>query len=613
MEVMIAMVILSVGILGVISVYLAVSKGLIFTSGRTVSVHLAKRKMEGMKSLDYSHLIPTPEEVLPVSPAWRPSEGNAGDSSNPYPPETFTINKRVFTRYVLVRKVHDEGGVLTNLDPNSPDVGIKRVEVEVQWDEKGEDKYVYFQNLRDDPNRKPLNGTITGQVKDNPGVGSPKVLKGAAVVVLENLNWETITDSGGNYTMAVATGTYNVRASLTGYLPQTKAIVVPVELEVTLNFSLDEVDTGEIEGYISTGPFRVSGAMVSCDDGLSTPVCADATGYYLLTNVATGYWTVFASSITLCLNGHSTNLVNVTEGARGRQDVVLASSTVNGSISGYVRDPNSFGISNIIVSAGGKDGTTDVLGYYAIFDVDPATHNVVANPAYTNKSYVTDTKTGIVVEEGVNTPNVDFTLYPGGSVTGSVTVGGQNYPGVIVRAVDKNGVEQGATTTIADGTFVIEPLAAWPSFNDYTVEPVISADVLSDPEERTVEIVQGTTKTKDKSNDDITFEITPAKVEIRGTVTENGVPIGTGVLVVVSSVTIPSTPPTINYTFRAGSAVYYGTTSISEGTYTLSVRSNNTYNVAAWYTEIVGDVPTTTRQDAVAVVTSTGTVVDFGW
>jgi hypothetical protein len=87
------------------------------------------------------------------------------------------------------------------------------------------------------------------------------------------------------------------------------------------------------------------------------------------------------------------------------------------------------------------------------------------------------------------------------------------------------------------------------------------------------------------------------------------------VLIVASSGTITTPPPTINSAFRSGSNIFYGTVSDVEGNYFISVTWGKIYNMAAWYSTISGETVTTTRQNvgSVNLTVSTSAAVNFAW
>ena len=121
-EIMIAVTVLGIVVLGVMSAYYYVSKGLIVTSSGSTSNILARDKIEGMKGISYARLVATPLAAL----------ADPDDSSNPYPPETFTVSNRDYTRYTEVYKMKENAsGQLEELHPNAASEGIKKIKVKV--------------------------------------------------------------------------------------------------------------------------------------------------------------------------------------------------------------------------------------------------------------------------------------------------------------------------------------------------------------------------------------------------------------------------------------------------------------------------------------------------
>ncbi|MGB9586964.1 MAG: carboxypeptidase regulatory-like domain-containing protein, partial [Armatimonadota bacterium] len=134
-------------------------------------------------------------------------------------------------------------------------------------------------------------GTISGIVKDtsnNPLVG---------VLVSTNIGgYSTTTTSGGNYSMSVPPGTYNLTASKSGYQSQTQNnIVVTSGNNTTVNFTLSPVSYGTISGVVrDTNGTTLGGATVSTSTGGYSTTSA-SNGTFTLSNVLAGTYSVTAS------------------------------------------------------------------------------------------------------------------------------------------------------------------------------------------------------------------------------------------------------------------------------------------------------------------------------
>lgn len=608
-ETMIAVTILSIVVLGIMAMYNSASKGSVFMGIRTTAAILAKDKIESMMGETYARVMATPAAAII----------NPNDASNPYPPETFTINKRNFTRYITVYKMDERpDGTLVELAEDAEN-GLKKIKVEIKWTEPGNSsqKSLVMENLMRDPNRNFLNGELSGIVKYNPA--SPASLQGANVYIVENANWSATSDANGYYSISVLTGTYNVTATKKGFQDQTKNKQVTSTSD-TLDFLLNNLGVGTIQGtvYVTTSPVVVAkGATVTCDDENSTLTKSNSSGFYQLTQVATGYWRIKASSMSVGLEGYSTN-VHVTVGGTTTSNVVLSSATVaNGSVSGRV---TCVGLPvngiKVVAENTSKTAYTNLSGEYLIPNIATSSTTVKANPDDpANHNYTTESCEAYV-SAGQNTPNIDIVLLPAGDVKGTVKIGSNNLPGIIIVATDKNHIEQSTAMSGSDGSFVLNRIPFGTDFNNYSLSPVLLPKDTSNPAKRTVAVVQGVLTTKDTGGANIQFTITPSMGNIIGAVTSNGKPITTGVLVIASTSTITNPPPTIDDTFRSGHTIFYGTVSDTQGNYSISVYTKNTYKMAAWYSTVNGETVSTSRKDIAGVVVSSSTVnirKDFAW
>jgi hypothetical protein len=389
--------------------------------------------------------------------------------------------------------------------------------------------------------------------------------------------------------------------------------------------------------------YPVNGAVISCDDGLSsytTSYQVDYSGnnlsYFVLPNVATGTWNVSVfysgtdqwgrissgyqeySNVRLFSSGQIVGVPNSTTTPvwpyTGSCSVVLSSAPSYGHVSGIVRSGGSPLSTSIKVIAGSKSAFSRSDGRYSLA-VDSGTITVTSNPGNINPSYVEQNIENVVVSAGQITSGIDFDLSPGGIVTGKVrSNSGDNLPNIVLVAYDKNTNEASSAVSGSDGIYRIANLPT--TGNPYLVKPIIDSIETSSPDSVSgIAVVQGT------SVSIATFTITSAYGYISGSVTENGRSINTGVLLIASTGTISSDPPVIDSTLRGGAPYYYGTVSQSNGAYTLQVRGGNIYNVYAWYTTMsAGGVSSTTRKPAApssrTVTVNQGqtvTGINFSW
>lgn len=204
-EIMIAIAMIGIFVLGMATAYRAISKGTITSKTRTIANNIAQEKVESLKDLNYYRLRVTPLAAI----------SNPYDTSNPYPPETVTIDTLTFTRLTIIKKVKESGGNLQELAPTDQDEGLKKVEIEVTWVENGISRSLTQTNVRENPDRPPLDGAIKGTVTEQ---GTSNPVENAKISVVDNPAYSAYTDSSGYYVIAAPIGTCMVRADKREYV-----------------------------------------------------------------------------------------------------------------------------------------------------------------------------------------------------------------------------------------------------------------------------------------------------------------------------------------------------------------------------------------------------------
>ncbi len=141
-------------------------------------------------------------------------------------------------------------------------------------------------------------GSISGMVTKS---ADGTAISGALVEVVSGLSVvvSSTTDTGGNYSMTVATGTYDVRASKSGYQTQTKTRQVVITGQVTtVDFALIEttVPVYYIKGYVKdSGGTGISGVAMSLTGADVKSATTNSLGSYEFMNLSSGTYTVTPS------------------------------------------------------------------------------------------------------------------------------------------------------------------------------------------------------------------------------------------------------------------------------------------------------------------------------
>ena len=368
------------------------------------------------------------------------------------------------------------------------------------------------------------------------------------------------------------------------------------------------------------------GAAVTCNDGLSSAATAAAVGArpmarFDLPNVATGTWTVFVASGLI-----SQEISNVVVSAAGtlwmpnattspswpgadRYEVFLSSTNEEGYIAGTVKNALNAAITpGIVVSNGSRTTTASTTNGYFMFKSQPGPFTVWANPNNGNANYVSDSVAGVVVTAGQVTSNVNFTLAQAGQITGFVTRDGVNpLPGVAMTATNAAGFVEATQVSGSDGRFRMANV----STGTFLIEPVLNSGESASPVSASSVVGVGANVWS------ATFTVRGAMGAIRGSVTKGGVPIQTGVMVVVTTTTIPAAPPALSQASLTG-VPYYAGASNEDGSYNLEVRgsTSTTYRVYAYYPVRAGGAWVINTANAAGIWVTPGittTTVNFNW
>jgi len=256
-------------------------------------------------------------------------------------------------------------------------------------------------------------GRITGQVKDK---GTGLNIAGATVTVSAGgvVKATRTTAANGIYLVDtnLATGTYVVAASKSGYITQTKGSISVTQGATTyVNFNLDLVC---LKGQVKQAgtPTNLAGATVSVYQGdvLKATATTNASGIYEIGALAAGSYTVVAWKAGYV---RQTKLnITVTSGV---VTYVNFNLSVSGKLKGQVKDKVS-GANLVGATVFGRMGgviraTTTTTAPYGVYEINadlpPETYVVQASQT----GYVPQAKKNIVVIAGATT-YVNFNLQP---------------------------------------------------------------------------------------------------------------------------------------------------------------------------------------------------------
>lgn len=242
-ELMIAMVVLTVGVLGFIGSFGNIAKAIRYSKSRSLATNLAQEKIESLKNVSYHRLLVTQSFVN----ATEDGLGSFKYDDTYYPSEDLTVGEIDFQRRVFIEKINEDSGALQALTYDQPDMGLKRITAYVIWQDEDAWKKLSITNLIDNPSRQKIDATFSGTVTTDSGA-SP--VDGATIVVLQNVQLKDQSDGSGDYEIDVSCGTYDLRATKRGYFSATLEATVASGENTDVDFDLVAMGSGTISGTV---------------------------------------------------------------------------------------------------------------------------------------------------------------------------------------------------------------------------------------------------------------------------------------------------------------------------------------------------------------------------
>jgi len=241
-ELMVAMAVLTIGVFSLVGTFHFIQVAVQLSKNRTMASNLAQEKMQILKQKTYYQILVT---SVPAHDSADFAPEVVDYDTGYFPPENIVEAGVNYTRYTYVQSLHEDSGVLSDLAPGTPDVGMKRLTVTVVWGQGDGKRKVTLRSVVSNPDTVMANVVFNGVVKSAAGVA----ISGALVKLVEGASWSDTTDSGGNYKINATPGTFTLLASAAGYYNSSKSVVIAAGNTMTTNFNLNAIATGNVTGY----------------------------------------------------------------------------------------------------------------------------------------------------------------------------------------------------------------------------------------------------------------------------------------------------------------------------------------------------------------------------
>jgi hypothetical protein len=241
MELMIAVALIGIGILGAVSAFTGIHKSIQYSKARTLATNIAQEKMQIITQKPYYEVLVTtaPATYTNVTP-------NFNYDPFYFLPDTLTEGGVSFTRYTNVQIVQEVNGVIQIVpDPLTPDTGMRQITETVVWAADSGNKALTIQYVLNNPDTAMASTWLKGVVTD---AATATAIPGALVDAAENIGWRDTTDNAGNYKINLVPGSFNFLASAQGYYTKSTPLSVPFNNSTTLNFALTAIASGTVSG-----------------------------------------------------------------------------------------------------------------------------------------------------------------------------------------------------------------------------------------------------------------------------------------------------------------------------------------------------------------------------
>jgi hypothetical protein len=223
----------------------------------------------------------------------------------------------------------------------------------------------------------PFDREISGTVVDEQGAPFSGVNVTARNVTTGE-SFHSLTDEGGNYSISLPSGVYNVSASFTNHSTNiTYSNMVISEADLTgLNFTMREL-LGTITGYVTNGTAPVTGAAVHLSGELNyTSNSTIPLGAYTISGIRPGTYVAYAEKSGYWTNYHDLPVL-IERGKTTRLNFTLEEQPA--TIYGRVKVGGD-GIAGVMVTvtSGGTsfNAQTDTEGNYTLSGIPVGTYTI---------------------------------------------------------------------------------------------------------------------------------------------------------------------------------------------------------------------------------------------
>jgi len=374
------------------------------------------------------------------------------------------------------------------------------------------------------------------------------------------------TESDGSYSFTVLNGTYTVTPIVAGQslTPTERAVTVAGTNMPNRDFALN---TYSISGQILfNGTGYADGATVNLSGDLFTSTVSNGSGNYTFTGLLNGAYNV-APQIAGQSPSPADRDITIANSSSVDNDFVLGANTITGKVT-----LNGVGYPGVTITLSGDDSGTYTTGASGNYTIIVLNGDYVVTPSLVGQT-LTPTSQGPLYVYDDDATDIDFALDTT-TLSGTVTLNGEGYPGVAVSLVGTK--MSGSTTTDEFGDFSFDVI----NDTNFTLTPSLAGQTLVPASQTGIIVADG----NPSPGHDFTLQTWP----ISGKVTLLG---------------SPYEGATVNLT----GSLTDSTTTNASGDYTLNVI-NGTYTVTP---EVDGQTLNPTSIASIVMASAADTGNDF--
>jgi len=310
--------------------------------------------------------------------------------------------------------------------------------------------------------------TVSGRVLWNGGGLAGVVITASGDGLLDTT---ATSDAQGNYTLAgLAAGSYEITAELEGYL-LTPAFANPVTVAANVegrNFTA--VSDARITGQVLRAGVGLSGVSVAAGGRVVT---TDANGYYAVTNLAPGSYTVAPYLSRHEFDPPAEDVELEPGGAVEVNFEAIPYCNINGRVT-----LTNAGLAGVTVTADSVSSVTDSNGYYTLMQVRGGVE-VTILPFSATYAFAPASRAVLLL---TNLNNMDFVALPRFPIHGRVMEGTNGVPNVPVAAgnlTNRTDAQGFYLLSLPAGAYAVSPVSPGVGFQPPSLSVTLAAPGVS--------------------------------------------------------------------------------------------------------------------------------------